>query len=408
MTPSRVDSTDATPSGKLLTIIVFAALSATLASGYGVLFTVVGDFRSEYGISEAMIGVIIGVGFFAGFLAQVFIAPIGDRGRARQVVAFGVLLNVLGLVLIGIGGSVELILIGRFISGIGIGSAAPAIRRIVILVDPENLGRNLGWLLSADVFGFALGPAVSAVLVGPFGLAAPFLVIAALALILLPNLQRVRVREEEAGEVRQRLALDLLSDKAVAGAVVLGAGVFLMIGGFDALWDVVHEDLGTNDFIANLGITLFALPLIFLGPYSGVLAQRIGPFVMGSIGLVGGAFFMTSYGLLPSGNWIFAFAMFHAVTDGLTIAASGVAVGLAVSDERQAGAQGLIGAAQALTAGGTAIVVGSLYGEFGRTVAYSATAIGMLICVAVALYLGRDFRRQRRLAAATDGAEVVA
>lgn len=386
-------------SSPLLTILVFAALSATLSSGYGVLFTVVGDFRSEYGISEAMIGIIIGIGFFAGFLAQVFIAPIGDRGRARQVVAFGVLVNVVGLILMGIGGSVELILIGRFISGIGIGAAAPAIRRIVILVDPANLGRNLGWLLSADVFGFALGPAISAVLVGPFGLAAPFLVIAALALMLLPNLWRVNVREDK-GATTQRLALDLLSDKAVAGGVVLGAGVFLMIGGFDALWDVVHEDLGTNDFIANLGITLFALPLIFLGPYSGVLAQRIGPFIMGSLGLVGGAFFMMSYGLLPSGNWIFAFAMFHAVTDGLTIAASGVAVGIAVSDERQAGAQGLIGAAQALTAGTTAIVIGWLYGSSGRFAAYSATAGGILVCVAIALYLGRDFRKERRAALA--------
>lgn len=396
MTQPAVEKQTSSP---LLTILVFAALSATLTSGYGVLFTVVGDFRTEYGISEAMIGIIIGIGFFAGFLAQVFIAPIGDRGRARQVVAFGVLINVVGLILMGIGGSVELILIGRFISGIGIGAAAPAIRRIVILVDPTNLGRNLGWLLSADVFGFALGPAISAVLVGPFGLAAPFLVIAALALILLPNLWRVNVREDK-GVTRQRLALDLLSNKAVAGGVVLGAGAFLMIGGFDALWDVVHEDLGTNDFIANLGISLFALPLIVLGPFSGVLAQRIGPFIMGSLGLVGGAFFMMSYGLLPSGNWIFGFAMFHAITDGLTIASSGVAVGLAVSDERQAGAQGLIGAAQALTAGTTAIVVGALYGSSGRLAAYSATAGGMLVCVAIALYLGRDFRRERKALAA--------
>lgn len=388
---------DQQASGALVTILVFAALSASLASGYGVLFTVVGDFRTEYGISEAAVGLIIGLGFFAGFLSQVFIAPIGDRGRARQVVGIGVMLNVVGLVLIGVGGSVELILIGRFISGIGIGMANPAIRRIVILVDPDNLGRNLGWLLSADVFGFALGPAVSAVMVGPFGLAAPFLTIAAVTLLLLPNLLRVRIKEESS-PAQQRLALDLLADRAVAGGVVLGAGVFLMIGGFDALWDLVHEDLGTNDLIANLGITLFALPLIFLGPVSGILAQRIGPFVVGAVGLVAGSFFMMSYGLLPSGNWIFGFAMFHAITDGLTIAASGVAVSLAVTDERQAGAQGLIGAAQALTAGTTAIVVGALYGGLGRFAAYSATAAGMLVCVAIALYLGRDFRRQRRLA----------
>ena len=132
----------------------------------------------------------------------------------------------------------------------------------------------------------------------------------------------------------------------------------------------------------------------------GVLAQRIGPFVMGAAGLLAGAFFMTLYGLLPSGNWIFGFAMLHAISDGLTIAATGVAIGLAVPEERQAGAQGLIGAAQALTAGATAIVVGALYGGFGRFVAYAATATGMVVCVVIGLYLGRDFRRQRRAAAA--------
>lgn len=391
-------SADTGMSSARWTILVFGLLSACLTSGYGVLFTVVGDFRDEYNTSEGMVGLIIGLGFFAGFLAQVFIAPIGDRGRARQVVALGVLINVIGLVLMGVGGSVTAILIGRFISGIGIGSATPAIRRIVILADPANLGRNLGLLLSADVFGFAIGPAISAIMVPTLGLAAPFLTIAAVTFVLIPILTQVRIRED-AAPVRQRLALDLLADKTVAGAVVIGAGVFLMIGGFDALWDVVHEDLGTRDVIANLGITLFALPLVLLGPTSGVLAQRIGPFVMGAAGLLAGAFFMMSYGLLPSGNWIFGFAMFHAVSDGLTIAATGVAIGLAVPEERQAGAQGLIGAAQALTAGATAIIVGALYGGFGRFVAYAATATGMVICVVVGLYLGRDFRRQRRAAA---------
>ena len=55
--------------------------------------------------------------------------------------------------------------------GLGAGMAMPAIRRIVILADPEHLGHNVGLLLAADVAGFAVGPAISAVLVGPFGIA---------------------------------------------------------------------------------------------------------------------------------------------------------------------------------------------------------------------------------------------
>ena len=32
----------------------------------------------------------------------------------------------------------------------------------------------------------------------------------------------------------------------------------------------------TFDAVANVGITIFALPLVFLGPFGGRLAQRVG------------------------------------------------------------------------------------------------------------------------------------
>ena len=116
----------------------------------------------------------------------------------------------------------------------------------------------------------------------------------------------------------------------------------------------------------DLGITLFAVPLIILGPTGGRLAQRVGPFRIACVGLVAGAFFIFVYGQVPSGTWIFGFAMFHAITDALTISASGVAVAMSVPEERQAGAQGLIGAAQALTGGITAGVIGIYNRPAGR------------------------------------------
>ncbi len=374
---------------------MFSALSACLAAGYGVLFTIVGDYRDAYGISETAVGLIIGVGFLSGFVAQVVLAPLADHGRARAVVLIGALVNVAGLLLMAFGEAFWPILMGRIISGLGIGAANPAIRRIVIVAEPARLGRNLGRLLSADVFGFATGPAISAALVGPMGLAAPFVVVAAATLVTMGLSLSVRV--DESGEVaRHRFALDLLRQRQVAGAVILGAAAFLMIGAFDALWDVVHEDLGTDTWLANLGITLFAIPLIVLGPTGGRLAQQIGPFRFAAAGLVIGAGFMALYGVLPGGGWIFAFAMVHAVSDGLTIASSGVAVGMTVPEDRQAGAQGLIGAAQALFAGITAIVIGGLYDAFGRATAYGVSALGMLACVVVGMALASSVWRGRR------------
>lgn len=374
---------------------MFTVLSGALAAGYGVLFTVVGDFRDQYGISETWIGAIIGGGFLAAFVAQLFIAPLADQGHARRLIVAGVLGNVVGLFLMAFGESLAPILIGRLVSGVGIGAAIPAIRRVVILADPAHLGQNLGRLLSADVFGFALGPAISAVLIGPFDLAAPFIVVAVATAACVPFIYGVTITETPAA-TDQRLALDMLRSRVVAGAVVLGAAVFLMIGAFDALWDVVHEDLDTPPLMANLGITFFAIPLVVLGPTGGRIAQRIGPFRMAGGGLLIGAAFMFTYGQLPTGSWIFAVSMAHAINDGLTAAASGVAVAMAVPESRQAGAQGVMGAAQALAAGITAIVVGALYEHYGREVAYAAASVGMVAFVVVGVALALPFIRGRR------------
>jgi len=375
-------------------LVALNILSACQTAGYGVLFTVVGDFRAAYGISDAGVGLIIGVGFLAGFLSQVFIAPIADRGRARIVVILGVVLNIIGLVLMAFGTSLVALLIGRIISGLGIGAASPALRRLVIFVDRDNLGENLGRLLSWEVFGFAIGPVVSAILVGPFGLASPFLVIAAVTLLgLVLALALAPEESDDAETTTKRLALDLLRLRPVAGAVMLGAAVYLMIGTFDALWDVVHEDLGTATWVANLGISLFALPLIVFGPLSGRLAQRHGPFRIASLGLVIAACFMASYGVLPSGGWIFAIAMIHAFTDGLTVSASGIAIAMSAPLDRQAGAQGVAGAANALIAGIAAIGIGWLYGEQGRPAAYAVTALGMLVLVGLGMTLAKSFWR---------------
>ncbi len=375
-------------------VVVFGLVGAFLASGYGVLFTLLDDFRDEYGISESALGGVIGIGFFAGFLAQVLLAPLADRGHARHIVLGGMLLDLTGLVMLAFATSIGPLLAGRFVLGVGVGMAVPAIRRIVILGDPANLGHNLGRILAADVGGFAAGPAISAVLVGPFGIPAPFLVIAVATVILMPFVYRTRVAETVAAS-HQRFAFDLLRVRPFAAAVVLGSAVWLMIGGFDALWSLALDDLETAEWLANLGITMFALPLVILGSIGGRLAQRVGPFRVGSVGLLLGALFMALYGMMPSGAAMFGVSMVHSLSDGLTVSSTGVAVGLVVPAERQAGAQGVLGGIQTLVAGIAAAVIGVIYEHGGRLAAYSTSAVAMVLLVVAGMVLAGAHRSLR-------------
>jgi hypothetical protein len=63
---------------------------------------------------------------------------------------------------------------------------------------------------------------------------------------------------------------------------------------------------------------------------------------------------------------------------------------------RQASAQGMLGAAETLTAGITAVMAGVLYDWGGRTVAYTVCAVVMLTLVAAAWRLaGPEYRALR-------------
>jgi hypothetical protein len=86
---------------------------------------------------------------------------------------------------------------------------------------------------------------------------------------------------------------------------------------------------------------------------------------------------------------MFAVAMVHAVSDGLTVSSTGVAVGMVVPAERQAGAQGVLGGLQTLTAGIAAPIIGTLYEHAGRATAYSVSAAMMGVLVLAGAILAR-------------------
>ena len=373
-------------------VLTFGLLTALFAAGYGVMFTVLDDFRDKYGISASALGLVVAMGFFSSFLAQVLLAPLADRGHARRLVFLGLVGNVAGMVGMAFSKTEWTLLVSRFVMGVGAGMAIPAARRIVIIAQPDQMGRNLGLLLTCDVGGFAAGPALSAVLVGPFGLSVPFLVIAVATVACLPVIARVHVEESEAQANDARFAFDLLRIRPYVGALAMGAAVFIMIGTFDALWVLVLDDLRTSDWIANIGITLFALPILVLGPTGGRLAQRVGPFRLGTIGLLLGSVFIFLYGHMPSGGAMMAIGILHSINDGFTVSSNGVAVGLTVPAERQGGAQGLLGGVQTIVAGLTAVGAGWLYEHHGRAPAYTTSALAMVALVAVAgLLAGRQW-----------------
>jgi len=358
---------------------------------YGVMFTMLDDFRNSFGIAESALGFIVGIGFFTSFLGQLSLAPLADRGHARRLIVIGLGLEVVGCIGMAFGETFKVLLISRIIMGLGAGTALPALRRVIIVADPENFGRNLGRILSFEVAGFAAGPVFSVVLTAPFGIPGPFIFLAAAISLFVIVISRIKVPETaKEHQPTERFAIDLLKNRAIASGILIGVALFFMLGVFDSLWVLMMDDMGSQPWIANLGISLFALPLVVLGPLGGKFVQRIGPYRAGSFGMILGAIFMSGYGLVPTPALMLVVFFFHSTNDGFFVTGAGVAVGTSAPLERQAGAQGLLGGIETLAGGVAASFAGLAYDHFGRAATFIGTGAIMLALIAVARILAGD------------------
>ena len=372
------------------TLYLLQATTALGGMGYGVMFTVLDDFRDKYGITEAQLGIIVGVGFITGFLSQILFAPLADKGHAKKLVMTGIAIEIVGTLFMAFGQAFLPLIIGRLLAGFGVGISEPALRRILILSDPERMGQNLGLIVSASVAGFTAGPIVSALTADTLGIAAPFLLVAVLLVVVafgLFNLQFQEANIEDAPT--QRLAFDMLRIRPLAGAIVIGLALFAMIGTFDAVWSVMMDDMKAPTWVANLGISLFALPMIFLAPRGGRLTQKVGPFKASMTGLSIGAICLVMYGTLWSPYPMLAIGIIHGVVDGLTVTGGSAAVALVAPRERLASAQGLFGGLQTLMGGIAAVIAGTAYGMIGRAT-FIWCAVAMLLFIAIGSWLAKD------------------
>ena len=386
------------------TVWSLLATSAVLSQGYGVMFTLIGRFRDDYGIPESQLGIIVGVGFFTSFLGQLLIAPMADRGHARALLLGGIGTNAGGLLIMATSTSFTGLFMGRLVMGLGIGSAYPAIRRAIAVAEPDRVGENTGRMLSADVLGFLMGPLIAFAVVNRWGLNAPFYIgiaLGALALVLCWSVPMGAV----VGDVveSQVLAVDLLRERWMQASVLLGVAFFAMIGTFDALWAVRITDLVGDEQKAGpyvqLGIVIFALPLVLLGKFGGRFVEKRGPFTVASAGLACGVCFVSLYGLIAVPVVLILVGVVQATVDSFGAPGIPVAVTRHAPPERIAGAQGLVGAVQTLTGGVTAIVAGVLYEHFGPVPTYVATSALMAACIAAGFVLSSPYRREENDAA---------
>jgi len=383
-------------------LLPYFLVSGSMSLGYGSIYTLLADLRDRFGFSGTQLGIIVAAGFLAGFCAQLFLARYADRGYITFMVRGGVIVAALAMLGCAVASQFWAFVLARLLLGLGSGAVGPAIRRIVITRDPEHVGANLGRLASFDVTGFVLGPLVAAVTAELFGIRAPFLILAGVLLVVLGLSARLDLAAGPMSGER-RVIRGLLRLPAMQATVAAAVAFYVTVGMFEAVWAVLLRDRGAETWLIGLTLSLFTVPMIFLAPIGGRVAQRRGPLRVVSVSLAVATVCTFSYGVLPSLWMLLGVSIIHAVADSFTMPGNQVAAALAGPPEQASSAQGLLGATGLAAAGLTGLVAGYVYEHAGRFAACAGTAVVMVTFLLSAILVGRDqFRTVTGLA--TQGA----
>ena len=141
-------------------------------------------YADALGVSTATVGLVISAFGLARLMTNMPTAILSERFGRRLPLVGGPLVAAAGNALAGTVDSLELLLVFRFISGVG--SAAFITGAVIYIGDistPANRGRLMSVYQGSFALGISLGPAMGGIIAEVLGLRAPFFVVGVLSLL---------------------------------------------------------------------------------------------------------------------------------------------------------------------------------------------------------------------------------
>ena len=384
--------------------------------GFGLILPLLPFWAEKLGANPVEVGLILTIYAVAQFLFTPVFGSLSDRFGRRPVIIVSLLIEAFSFALTALSGSLVMLLIARFIGGVGASNMSSAQAVVADVTPPEGRARGMGLIGAAIGMGFVVGPAVGGALAG-LGQAVPFWVAMGVALVnallVLALLPETRKRAEATGDVSDQPSRRggmlggwrrAFSSPALARLIIINLLFTLAFTAMEAVFplftqQVFHWGAMQNGYIFTyVGVVI----VIMQGGLVGALVKRFG-----EQGVLIGGLAMLAIGLLllplsttlavllialavlsagdgaisPSNSALLSFAT-SAETQGETL---GIAQGIAglgrVFGPLAAGALFSVGIGVPFLAGG-AIVVVALLLAFGRFPAHSRVVTESTVPVA--------------------------
>lgn len=165
---------------------VLLVLIAVVQAGNGVVVPVLPLYAMEFGVSGALVGMLITLFGVGRLVANIPAGFLSERFGRRPLLAAGPVLIGIGAVGAALTDNFEMLLFSRFVQGMGAGVyMTTSAATLVQLTAPGRRGHIMGLYQGFMLMGASIGPAIGGALAARFGNDAPFWFYAVLALAAL-------------------------------------------------------------------------------------------------------------------------------------------------------------------------------------------------------------------------------
>lgn len=369
--------------------------------GFGIILPLLPFWAEKLGASPIEVGLILTIYAVAQFLFTPVLGALSDRFGRRPVIIASLLIEAVSFALSALAGSLLMLLLARFIGGVGASNMSSAQAVVADVTPPEGRARGMGLIGAAIGMGFVVGPAIGGALAGQ-GQVAPFwaamVVALANALLVLAFLPETRKRPTATTsgmpDLPQRRSGMLggwrraFSSPALARLIFVNLLFTLAFTAMEAVFplftqQVFHWNATQNGYIFTfVGVVI----VLMQGGLVGMLVRRFGEqgVLIGGLALLAGGLL-----LLPLSHTLAVLLIALAVVsagDGAVSPANSALLSFASPAEAQGE---MLGVAQGVAGLGRVfgpLAAGALF-SVGIGVPFAAG--GVIVLVALLLALGR-------------------
>lgn len=322
---------------KIFTIdffLIFGALLFTALVMYALMSTVT-EYATSMGTSATIAGLVSGIYIFGGLCSRIYSANALERRDWKKLAVIFLSIHFLACIFYFFANNVTILLIVRFIHGLGFGASANAIVTIASAILPKKrFGEAFGYFMLGTTIAVGLGPYISGFFydnwgsIGSFSLATSFAFLGLLCIILL-DISKYEImhnseiengimeEDEEAGEEKGtiRRVIDKIFEipaipvSLFTGLTSLG---YVSILSFYRLYAVEVDLVGAF----SLFFIIYSIVLVASRPIAGRIQDNYGDRIICFTGIIAQAIGLFLVAWMPSALTVFICAVCAALGFG--------------------------------------------------------------------------------------------